>query len=376
MPSLRVPVTILGSATCALVAIHCGGGGSGSEGGEGAIADGSMAPMEGSTDAAAGDATHTESAAPDGEPPTSDARTDAETGTSDAAIDATVDAAPPIDGSNDAALDAGGDAALDASSDAPDGTPCTVDAGDAGSGCTGTLSCCSGWCVDTAKDPNNCGTCGNACSPTQFCTGTQCDDAVIDNLCANAAATVMQDEFAIDNEAGAEVAQALAGCVPPVTYSIADQDAGDVLDPSTHRPLLGPGDTLVAGGGGYGQSSVAYLDSAGVSPAYIVENGTDVWIYDRSTGVAVVDDTVADLTAHHDYFLLVLAVEPTSGTLCFTAAGTGAPGTVAAGYYFANVVMPDLPSYTGSWYAYEWTDTNMNSIPDPGDSFVLEGSGN
>ncbi|HXX66392.1 MAG TPA: hypothetical protein VEK07_04370, partial [Polyangiaceae bacterium] len=201
-----------------------------------------------------------------------------------------------------------------------------------------------------------------------------CDDAVLDNLCANASATVIQDQFVIDNEAGAEVAQALATCVPAVTYVTADQDAGDVLDPSSHRPLLGPGDTLIAGGGGFGQSSVAYLDSAGVSPAYIVENGTDLWIYDRSTGVAVVEDAVANLTAHHDYFLLVLAVEPISGTLCFTAAGTGAPGTVAAAYYFSTEVMPNLPTYTGSWYAYEWTDTNDNSVPDPGDTFTLEGS--
>jgi hypothetical protein len=31
--------------------------------------------------------------------------------------------------------------------------------------------CCSGWCVDTISDPNNCGTCGNSCSEV-CCLGT------------------------------------------------------------------------------------------------------------------------------------------------------------------------------------------------------------
>jgi len=368
MPRLRLAAAVLGSALCALVAVQCGGGGSkGEGGGENGAPDsssGATSITQGGSDAGT---TNAESSAPDGASPDADAGAD---GSTDATLDASADVTtPPVDAQSDAPVDAG--------SDAPDGTPCTVDAGDGGdasSGCPGALACCFGWCTNTAKDPNNCGSCGNTCSSTQFCTGVACDNAVLDNLCANANATVIQDEFAIDNEAGAEVAQALASCVPAVTYVTANQDAGDVLDPSSHRPLLGPGDTLIAGGGGYGQSSVAYLDSAGISPAYIVENGTDVWIYDRSTGVAVVDDTVANLTAHHDYFLLVLAVEPISGTLCFTAAGTGGAGTVAGAYYFSTEVMPNLLTYTGSWYAYEWTDTNMNSVPDPGDAFTLEGS--
>jgi hypothetical protein len=276
---------------------------------------------------------------------------------------------PPDGSTSDSDVD--GRTGADAGGPGEGGIPCSVDAG---ARCPGALSCCEGWCTNTAEDPRNCGMCGNACSTTQFCTGLACDDAVLPNICANPSATVIQDQYAIDNQAGAQVAQALAGCTPPVTYWTTTQDGG-ALDPTTHRPLLGPGQTLIAGGGAYGQSSVAYLDSAGDSPAYIVENTTDVWIYDRATDVAVVHDLVANLTASHDYFLLVLAVEPISGTLCFTAAGPQAPGTTAAAYYFTNVVMPALSTFTGSWYALEWTDTNMDGVPDAGDTFTTRGSG-
>jgi hypothetical protein len=265
----------------------------------------------------------------------------------------------------------------DTGSDSADaGMPCLVDAGDAGSGCVGELTCCGGSCVDTTKDPNNCGACAHACSATQFCAAPACDDAILSNLCVNPKATIVQDTASIDNAAGNEIAGALTGCVPPVTFTTVAQTDKSAFDQTTHRPLLGPGSTLIAGGGGDGQLSVAYLDSAGVSPAYIVEDATVIEIVDRMTGASVVADTAANLTAHHDYFLLVLAVDPISGTLCFSGEGTGGPGTNAAGYYFANDVMPNLATYSSSWYAYEWADVDMNSLPSAGDTFTLKGSGN
>ena len=47
-------------------------------------------------------------------------------------------------------------------------------------GCTivtqqgGCAADCNGVCTDTASDPNNCGGCGLACNPGDFCQGGQC----------------------------------------------------------------------------------------------------------------------------------------------------------------------------------------------------------
>jgi hypothetical protein len=76
------------------------------------------------------------------------------------------------------------------------------------SACGGGLSVCSGACTNTTIDPNNCGTCGNVCTPSagQSCTsgacvcasgtacGTQCVDTATDSshcgMCNNACTAV------------------------------------------------------------------------------------------------------------------------------------------------------------------------------------------
>jgi hypothetical protein len=45
--------------------------------------------------------------------------------------------------------------------------------------CTGTM--CGTDCVDTSSDPNNCGTCGNACDTTSDCIGGQCTPTTTSN---------------------------------------------------------------------------------------------------------------------------------------------------------------------------------------------------
>ena len=81
------------------------------------------------------------------------------------------------------------------------------------------------------------------------------------------------------------------------------------------------------------------------------------------------------MTAHHDYFLLELSVEPISGTLCFFGYGMLSQGTIAAGYYFQSTIVPALSTYTDAWYVYEWTDTNNDSVPNAGDTFALTAHG-
>ena len=88
----------------------------------------------------------------------------------------------------------------------------------------------------------------------------------------------------------------------------------------------------------------------------------------RATGTNVVNVMNADLGAHRDYFYVQLAVEPQSGTLCFSAEGIEGSGTQAAGYYVPAVIGPSLSTYTKTWYVYQWVDTNADSIANDGDS--------
>ncbi|HZU81612.1 MAG TPA: hypothetical protein VE987_01790 [Polyangiaceae bacterium] len=254
--------------------------------------------------------------------------------------------------------------------------PCDPDAGDVTQTCGADQACCAGWCVDLAKDARNCGACGNACGATQFCTSKACVEAQVASLCANANATAVLDPYPIDNSAGSVVGAALAAaCNPAVATSAEGQDGGGLLDPSTGRPLVGPGDTLLFGGGIFAQRALQYLDSAGLTRVYYDNDGSNAWLVDRQTGAKVVTTSMALETAHHDYFLLQITVEPMSGTLCFAAFGMQAPGTTAAAFYFQSVVAANLASYTGVWYAYEWTDADGDGAPSAGDTFTMIGQG-
>ncbi len=283
--------------------------------------------------------------------------------TIDAGVDATILDGSVPDGSAEASVEAG-----------PAPIPC-----DAQASCTtddaSTVACCSGYCVDTAKDPANCGQCGNGCTANQFCTGVACDDAIIANLCANPNATVVLDPYDPDNEAGVSMGAALhTVCVPATNVVQRSQDAGGVLAPNG-RPITGVGNTFVTGGGGYGQVGNDYMElQAKLSPVYLQNDGTNARILTRA-GTEILNEPDSTITGHHDYFYVQLAVEPQSGTLCLSGVGVLGAGTQAAGYYAAAELIPNRANYTASWYVYEWTDTNGDSIANFGDQYDLVRAG-
>jgi hypothetical protein len=353
----------LGSFT---FATQCGGGSSGgnpSTGGDGG--DQQQGGPDATTDS--------------GESGGGDSGHDAGPSLPDSGLDATVTDA----GTNsDAAPDTGVDAGLDAGPEASSLVPCDMDAeADAADAevCSGpsTMACCSGFCVDTALDPRNCGQCGVACTAHQFCTGVQCDDAVVANVCGNPSATVVLDIYGADDEGGTAIGVALAAiCTPPTNVVYRNEDAGGVTDPTTGRPITGVGNTFVTGGGGYGHVGIAYLDMMNLTPLFPSVTGDEYDVVERSTGTNVVSTTFEALTSQHDYFYIELAVEPISGTLSVSGVGLLAPGTVAAGYYLGAVVIPNRASYPNNWYLFEWTDTNGDSIANAGDTFTQVATGN
>jgi len=297
-----------------------------------------------------------------------------EASTSDAG-EGGVDAADEAhDGGSDAPSDALPDAPLDSAPEAASGTPCdtqTPCADAAG------VACCSGFCVDTTRDPANCGQCGRSCSSGTFCDGTGCDPATLANVCKNPRGTVVLDPYTEDNEAGISLGATLVShCLSAPTIAQLGQDAGGVTDPITGRPTTGVGNTFIAGGGSYGQRGVNYIElTAPISPVYLQTDGTTAQIVVRATGTNVVSVMNADLGAHRDYFYIQLAVEPQSGTLCFSAEGINGSGTQAAGYYVPAVIGPSLSTFTKTWYVYQWVDTNADSIANSGDEFDLVSSG-
>ena len=240
------------------------------------------------------------------------------------------------------------------------------------SDCASGETCCnSAYCSDLAKDPQNCGACGVACSAQQFCSGSACADAVVKNVCANAHATTVFDELDADDDAGARVGSAIVANCGSIQLDSVTQGASGTMDPSSGRPLTGPGDTYVAAGGEFGQKAVAYMNATRDAPVFTVADGTSASFVRTSDGSTIVQAAVSNLTAHHDYFVIYAAAEPVSGTLVFAVYGFYAPGTAAGAYWFQSQPASAFSSMTKQYYVYEWTDTNNDGAPNAADTFTL-----
>ncbi len=76
------------------------------------------------------------------------------------------------------------------------------------------------------------------------------------NVCANARGGVSLDSYPVDIEAGAAIGAALAThCMPAPAIDQVVQSATGFLDPGTGRPISGPGDTFISGGGASGSAA-------------------------------------------------------------------------------------------------------------------------
>jgi hypothetical protein len=241
--------------------------------------------------------------------------------------------------------------------------------------------------VIPTRDLRNCGACDVVCTRNQYCGAAGCGADTLATLCDAESATFVLGEYFIDNEAAGVVRDAFGTACPAVPSVLQDQGQADGINPTTGRPVAGPGRLFVVMGGFIGQRLAGYLEDSGATRLFDTFDGANNTFWARSPaegGAARVvargpyGDTCTGqscLTETHDYFRFETVVEPTSGTRTLLAYGMGAPGTIAAGWFLANRVLPSLSSFDHAWYVYEWRDTDVTGGPSSDDTFRLVESG-
>ncbi len=251
--------------------------------------------------------------------------------------------------------------------------------GACGTTCTTGQDCCGGSCQSTTT-LTRCGSCTTACGTDQFCDGTQCQNVVFPNFCANKNVYAIHDGITLDDGATDVLASTIAANCPLSTNIVTglqtnaawvDQDAGTLL--------LGSGSTVVTAGGPVACKPVKWLESTSKSTkVYYASNNIDTFYFkkriDNSIAASI---AVSSCSQHHDILVVELVTDPSSGTLALIAYGVcvGGYGTQAAGWFYANEMLPNRMSYPDSWYVFDWQDTNMDSLPNASDTFTKLASG-
>jgi hypothetical protein len=117
-----------------------------------------------------------------------------------------------------------------------------------------------------------------------------------------------------------------------------------------------------------------YLNTSRSAPIYSPGGSIDVEFRLSADDEQVASIPLSSVSDTNDLLVIQLARDPLTGSLTLNAYGFDAIGTAAAAWYFANVMAPELASYTESWYVYTWTDDSTDG-PSGADEFALQGSG-
>jgi hypothetical protein len=210
----------------------------------------------------------------------------------------------------------------------------------------------------------------------------QCKNAVFANVCDNTSGTVFTDSFAVDNDAGGVVGAALgSACHIPISTP----SGGGPTNPDSGQPLTGIGNLCIIGGGGSGQPAIVYLDKNSLTDVILRGVYDDGGVFDLRFTQVVGPGSPLDLASivftglpvTTDYFLVELAVDPASGSLCFAVIGMNGEGTTAGSFYVANQFLGNgaFKTSTKSWYVYYWASSTDGGPPSSADTFTLIASG-
>jgi hypothetical protein len=246
--------------------------------------------------------------------------------------------------------------------------------GSCGKTCDTGSGCCEGACkpLDTLTD---CGACGNTCDSGDFCDGTQCNAPTYPNFCANTTVYEIYDGISADNHAADVMASTItANCPATVMIQTANQTDSMLVNQTTGQPTAGTGVTYVLGGGPFPNKPLRWLErTQKVTKIYFdAPDGINYYWRDRA-GTAVANMPGNQCSTHADQFLIELVTDPGSGTLTLAGYGacSGGNGTLAAAWYYANVLLPHAANYPDSWYVFRWDDADNDSTPSTGDTFTI-----
>ena len=251
--------------------------------------------------------------------------------------------------------------------------------GACGTACITGQACCSGSC-QSITTPAQCGACGITCAPGQFCDGATCRTPTFPEFCANSRVYVIYDGIANDNAAANVLASTIVqNCSPQTVVTYSNQTDPTLVDQATGAPLIAAPATLVLAGGPYPSKVVKWLElTQKVTKVYFASNGTTEYYFKRRSDGSVASSLLQALCSpHRDQFLVELVTDPASGNLALIGYGlcSGSYGTQAAGWFYSQVLLPNRASYPDSWYVFDWTDTNNDSVPNAGDTFTKVSSG-
>jgi hypothetical protein len=127
----------------------------------------------------------------------------------------------------------------------------------------------------------------------------------------------------------------------------------------TGQPFI-RGELLVAFGGDFFQKIVSYAETNHIAPVHSVYDQTNkLWQFRLTSN----DQLIAELPSsqvdgNHDLIVIETVRDPVTGIPMLLGYGIGVSGTAAAAWYFTNVMMPSLTSYTNSWYVFEWVNAD------------------
>jgi hypothetical protein len=273
---------------------------------------------------------------------------------------------------------------------------CTAEQEGTSTGCHGELTCCSRHCAALATDSQNCGSCGRSCTGGQFCGATECAqggasapssalcvdcyDTTLESICATSRVVVILDSKKNGHDgnrvSGRAVGKALETRCPTSPQVVeAEQDSGDALNPTTGRPVSGGGELLVVAGGPFFQNVEGYLEEQGIAPLYWSVND-DVTEFRKSADDSVVlTRAIAGNHEAQDDFIIQFSRDAESGSLILNVQGFWPSGTLAAGYVLSEIVMGQLQTFDGSWYAYTWIDGDGDFSPDANEITLIDSGG-
>jgi hypothetical protein len=184
------------------------------------------------------------------------------------------------------------------------------------------------------------------------------------------------DGITPDNHAADVMASTItANCPSTVTVHTANQTDAMLVNQSTGQPLGGAGVTYVLGGGPSPNKPLRWLERTQKATKIYFDapDGINYYWRKRANGTAVAQMPGSQCSTHNDQFIIELVTDPNSGTLTLAGYGAcpGGKGTLAAAWYYANVLLPNAANYPDSWYVFRWNDADNDAAPSTPDTFTI-----